>query len=115
MPIKVSKVADVIDGELVFAPSARTKDRQHAKGVLQGLFPRPSDIRDKIPAHEWFAQMYPDPLGELNKYLSGLSYSGVDPVFINFLPEGNPTELVYFRDRLFMTERIARASEQARS
>jgi hypothetical protein len=117
MPIKVYKVADIIDGELVFAPSAEktlpgeirmrglTRTfRKVAEDALHELF-GPHDIIEILRT-----QQYVDPLSELNKYLATSSYSRVDPVFI---PEDKPTQLIYFQDRLFVSERDARASERA--
>ena len=119
MPIiKIYKVADIIDGEIVFSPSAK-KMIPGVKGYGSGSFSRTFEYSagwtllklygSADPMKEEFFRPH-DLLPNLNRYLKRLSYSRANPVFI---PEDKPTTLVYFRDRLFMSERVASASERA--
>jgi hypothetical protein len=113
MPIiKVYKVADIIEEEIVFSPSARKSkkvlggklsDAENAQWTLFQLYP-PANPIEKIRPWLWH-------LPNLRDYLSRSLYTGVNPIFI---PEDKRTMLVYFRDRLFMSERVAEgASERA--
>ena len=113
MPIKVYKVADIIDGEIVFSLAAK-KERptiipkfkmSEADGVQSTLFELypPADPNTTIFRYPWC-------LPNLKRYLTKSSYSGVNPAFI---PENKRTHLIYFRDRLFMTSRVAETSERA--
>jgi hypothetical protein len=108
MPIKVYKVADIIDAEIVFSPSAEKRGKDgwsesySVQLTLFELYPL-ADANDRFRT---FAFALPN----LNRYLSSSLYSGVNPVFI---PEDKPALLIYFQDRLFMSERVPRASERA--
>jgi hypothetical protein len=118
MPIMIYKVADIIDWEIVFSPFAKktVPDAVRVEGVPARTF---GDVAG-LALFELGAPVYPhilrprprprSHLSVLNKYLSKSSYSGVNPVFI---PEDKSTQLVYFRDRLFMSERLPRLSERA--
>lgn len=108
MPIKVYKAADIIDREVVF-PGTRRSHQIGAAVVLTNLSPPV----DPIPESAWEVDVgtaaHPIPI-DLPPILSR-SYSGDTPTF---LPENRPTPLIYFRDRLFMSERPAKtASERA--
>jgi len=117
MPIKVYKVADIIDGEVVFSGTRRDGD-------VAVLLTNISPPTDPIPESSWKMdlviakgtvaerriQIDPAPI------LSRSLYSEETPIFIfNNAPEENKlTPLVYFRDRLFLSERPAvRNSERA--
>jgi hypothetical protein len=138
MPIiKVYKVADVIDGNIVFSPSAKRKipgvkgrfyggfDRIRTFEYAAGLKGHGDDSVESTFEYDagWtLLDLYPsadldiksfywrphDMLPNLRRYLS--RYSEDNMVFI---PANKPTRLVYFRDRLFMSERVASPSERA--
>ena len=110
--IKVYKVADIIDGGVVWSGTRRSRD-----GDVLAALTNCQPVADPIPASAWKMDLI---IGEgadgrripidLPPILSR-SYSGTTPVFI---PEDRPdTRLIYFRDRLFMSERPAlRGSER---
>src|SRR5689334_1685816 len=109
MPIKVYKVADIIDGKIVFSRRRGRRFQGDEKEVVTALRtlecpadPLPPD--DRIAFIK--ARGLPDAveraaIASLRTKFT-FSYSG-SPVF---LPEDKPTRLVYFNGRLFMSERI---------
>jgi hypothetical protein len=117
MSIKVYKVADIIDGEVVFSGTRRFREIEVATVLANICIPA-----DPIPESAW--KMEPL-IGEGpaarrlqidNSPILSRSYSRDTPIFIpNNAPENSKlTPLVYFRDRLFMSERPAvRESERA--
>ncbi len=117
MPIKVYKVADIIDGEVVFSGTRRDGD-------VAVLLTNISPPTDPIPESSWKMDLViaKGTVAErriqidLAPILSRSLYSEETPIFIfNNAPEENKlTPLVYFRDRLFLSERPAvRNSERA--
>ena len=116
MPIKVYKVADIIDGEVVFSGT-----RRFHEGDLAAVLTNICAPADPIPESAWKMELV---IGEgpaarriqidIAPILSK-SYSDASPIFIpNNAPENKLTPLIYFRDRLFMSERPAvRDSERA--
>jgi hypothetical protein len=118
MPIKVYKVADIIDGEVVFSGTRRFRTGD-LLAVLTNIWPP----ADPIPESAWKMEIE---IGEgvaarriqidIAPILSRSSYSEATPIFIfdNASDENRLTPLIYFRDRLFMSERPAvRDSERA--
>lgn len=128
MPIMVSKVADIIYGQEFSRLADKTVPGQgRIKSVLaltlgdvakSALFELRPDPEARPPAEPHILRCKrppPKPKSDLNslsrylsKYLSKSSYSDVNPVF---LPEDKPT--VYFRDRLFISERLPWGPERA--
>jgi hypothetical protein len=116
MPIKVYKVADIINGEVVYSGTRRFRGGDLA-AVLTNIHPPP----DANPDCAWKMELIIGEGAAERRILIDLapilskSYSGAVPLFIyNNAPENTLTPLVFFRDRLFMTERPAvRDSEQA--
>jgi len=126
MPIMVYKVADIIDGEIVFSPFAKKTvpgaARTFEDVVWTAIFelnpapPAPPAPPDDFHILRRRRSSRPRPIREenslnyLNRYLSTSSYSWDNPVF---LPDDTSTQLVYFRNRLFISERLPRYSERA--
>lgn len=121
MPIRVQKIADIIDGVVVFSGDPRgaaglgNRRSRHPDliAILTSLQPPP----DPRPETAWrFEIIIGSGPGErlvpidLPPILR-ISYTGEAPIF---LPEDKPTTpLAYFRDRLFMSERLPlRGSER---
>jgi hypothetical protein len=141
MSIRVNKVADIINGWIQFSRFAKktVPGEVRIKGVpartfedvarsaLLELRPRPRSAAEP-PAEFHILRRHPpaDPhilrrprepksdlyslSGYLSKYISSSSYSEVNPVF---LPKDEPTQLIYFRDRLFISERLTWGFERA--
>jgi hypothetical protein len=112
MPINVYKVADIIDGVVVVSGSQRYRGGD-AAALLTYLQPPP----DADPASAWKLELE---IGgdsqqieiDLAPILSK-SYSGAAPLFIFNTEQNKLTPLIYFRNRLFMSERPAtRAADQ---
>jgi hypothetical protein len=109
MRIKVYKVADIIDGEVVLSGTGRFREGEIA-AVLTNLQP-PSD---PDPTSAWTLRLIMKQSGnardiiiELPHMLSA-SHSKESPIFIPInAPENRRTSLVYFKDHLFMSERPA--------
>jgi hypothetical protein len=117
MSIKVYKVADIIDGVVVFSGVRRFREGDVA-AVLTNLQPP----ADPTPESGWQMELIiceglPSErriLIDLPPILSRSDSKNI-PIFIsNNAPENKLTPLVYHRDRLFMSERPAgRDSERA--
>jgi hypothetical protein len=103
MPIRVYKIADIIDRVVVFSGIRRFK-----QGDLAAILTNLEVPSDPNPDSAWQLEII---IGEgvrerrvpidLPPILSN-SYTGDAPIF---LPESRPTPLAYFRERLFMSER----------
>jgi hypothetical protein len=112
LPIKVYKVAEIIAGEVIWCGTRRLSEPELA-AALTSL----EAAIDPMPASHW---TFPLTIGEgpaarhvtieLAPVLSR-SYSSDSPLLL----QGTvPPALIYFRDRLFMSERAAvRSSERA--
>jgi hypothetical protein len=116
MPIRVYKVADIIDGEVVPSRTPRFREGDVA-AALTNLHPPP----DPDPTSAWTLRLIIGDGADQREIIIELplilsrDHSEETPIFIsNNAPENRPTPLVYFRHRLFMTERPAvRDSERA--
>jgi hypothetical protein len=116
MAIKVYKVADIIDGEVVFSGTRMFRQGDLA-AVLTNLYP----LTDPLPESGWQMELIIGDKRSKRKIKIDLrpilsrSYSGATPLFIeNDALENKFTPVIYFRDRLFMSERPAvRDSERA--
>ncbi len=116
MPIKVYKVADIIDGEVVLSGTRRFREGDIA-AVLTNLRPP----ADPLPESAWkFSLIIGEGVGETRITIDlppilSRSHSEALPIIITTgISENRPTSLIYFRDRLFMSERPAiRDSERA--
>jgi HNH endonuclease len=107
VPIRVYKVADILAGEVMFCGTRRFRE-----GDLAAILTNMSPPADPIPESAWKLNLT---IGEgagahdikypLPPLLSRSSYSEATPTFID--NENRFTHLVYFRDRLFMSERRA--------
>jgi hypothetical protein len=84
MPIKVYKVADIIDAEVVFSASAGKQDpagsldkfdtlEARADSTIFAIYP-PADVHDRLAPNRNYSN--------LSRYLSTSSYSGAEPVFL---------------------------------
>ena len=117
MPIMVYKVAEIINGQIVFSRFAKktVPGEMRFKGISALTFEDVAksallELSRPVYPHILRPRPRPTDLSALKRYLSRSSYSEVNPVF---LPEDEPTRLVYFRDRLFISERLASGSERA--
>lgn len=110
MPIRVHKIADIIDGVVVFPGDPRGAAMGGSRQadlltILTDLRPPP----DPRPETAWHLEikigkglrerLVPIDLPPILR----VSYTGEAPIF---LPEDKLTPLAYFRDRLFMSERL---------
>lgn len=114
MPIRVYKVADIIDGEAVF--SGKRFRESDLAAVLTTLWPRADSSvwHGSIVSRTIICYYTKDgtPHGGASMLIRLPPIS--DNSSVHFLPEDKPTPLVYFRDRLFMSERpTVRNSERA--
>jgi hypothetical protein len=111
LPIKVYKVAEIIDGEVVWCGARRLSE-----GELAAALTSLEAATDPAPGSPW---TFPLTIGEgqaarhitieLAPVLSR-SYSSDSPLLLRGTV---PPPLIYFRDRLFVSEPAARSSERA--
>jgi hypothetical protein len=110
MPIKVTKVADVVDGQVLRSPSAKKGQYGELAGVLTGFEANP----DSDPASGWKLELTLKRTKDLVDGWTGnldlqpfltpaeLAKSMADPILI----AGG--KVIYFRNRLLMPERLPR-------
>lgn len=113
MPIRVHKIADIIDSVVVFpgnrgGAAVGSGDRRSRQADLLAILTNLQPPPDPAPETAWHLEII---IGEgLTEHrvpidlppILRLSYTGEAPLF---LPEDKLTPLAYFRDRLFMSER----------
>jgi len=112
MPIKVSKVADIVDGEVVFQNIRRSRQSE-ITAILTNLCLPADPIADSAWKLNLIIGDGPAARTIPIDMAPALSKSSAKDIPI-FLPETRATPLIYFRDRLFMSERpTIRPSERA--
>jgi len=116
MPIRVYKVAEIIEGEVVFAGTGRFREGDLACVLTNINRPPDADVQSAWKMQLTISKGHEEKQIQIElPPILTKSYTGETPTFIyNNATENKLTPLIYFRDRLFMSERPAvRDSDRA--